>query len=117
MYVLSDKIIIPNALYAKETDFLKNEEIEEYKDLLHKMMIKKNKYAMFKSFESSTLKIGNHTFTKENGGVSCMDPIDEEFINELNQNYPEDIRTIINSTHSKEKQKIKQEKQNKKYPQ
>ena len=117
MYVLSDSIIIPNALYAKETDFLKNEEIAEYKDLLYKMIIKKHKYAMFKSFESSTLKIGNHTFIKENDGVSCMDPIDEEFINELNQNCPEDIRTIINSTHSKEKQKIKQEKPNKKYPQ
>ena len=117
MYVLSDSIIIPNALYAKETDFLKYEEIDEYKKQLYKMITKKHKYIMFKSSESNILEVDNHFFIKEKDGVSCMDPIDEKFIEEVNAIYPEDIRTIINSTHSKEKQKIKQEKPNKKYPQ
>ena len=117
MYVLSDSIIIPNALYAKETDFLKYEEIDEYKKQLYKMITKKHKYIMFKSSESKTLEVDDHIFIKEKDGVSCMDPIDEEFIKELNSIYPEDIRTIIKSTHSKEKQKIKQNTTNKKYPQ
>lgn len=117
MYVLSDSIIIPNALYAKETDFLKYEAIDEYKKQLYKMITKKHKYIMFKSSESNILEVDDHFFIKEKDGVSCMDTIDEKFIEELNSIYPEDIRTIIKSTHSKGKQKIKQEKSNKKYPQ
>ena len=99
MYVLSYKIIIANALYAKETDSLKYEEIEEYKNLLYQMITKKHKYVMFHSSESSTLEIEDHTFIKGKEGVSCMDPIDEDFIREINSIYPEDIRTIIKETH------------------
>lgn len=55
MYVLSDSIIIPNALYAKETDFLKYEEIDEYKKLLYKMITKKHKYIMFKSSDRKSV--------------------------------------------------------------
>ena len=110
MYILSDGIIIANALYAKETDFLKYQEIEEYKKLLYQMITKKHKYIMFKSSESNTLEIEDHTFIKGKEGVSCMDPIDEDFIRKVNSIYPEDIRTIIKTTHSRGKQKIKQEK-------
>lgn len=99
MYVLSDSIIIPNALYAKEADFLKYEEIDEYKKLLYKVITKKHKYIMFKSSESNILEVEGHTFIKEKDGVSCMDPIDEDFIREINSIYPEDIRTIIKTTH------------------
>ena len=110
MYILSDGIIIANALYAKETDFLKYQEIEEYKKLLYQMITKKHKYIMFKSSESNTLEIDNHVFIKKQDGVSCMEPLDEAFIEEINSIYPEEIRTIIKTTHSRGKQKIKQEK-------
>lgn len=108
MYVLRDTVIIANALYANETDFLKYKEIEEYKKLLYQMITKKHKYIMFKSSESNILEVDNHFFIKEKDGVSCMEPIDEAFIEEVNSIYPEDIRTIIKTTHSRGKQKIKQ---------
>ena len=110
MYVLRDTVIIANALYAKETDFLKYKEIEEYKKLLYQMITKKHKYIMFKSSKSNTLEIDDHVFIKEQDGVICMEPIDEAFIEEVNSIYPEDIRAIIKTTHSRGKQKIKQEK-------
>lgn len=101
MYILSDSIIIANALYANETGSLKYEEIEKYKKLLHKIITEKHKYnyVMFKSSESNILNIEDHTFVKNEYGVQCEEPIDEEFIESINSIYPEDIRDNIRTSH------------------
>lgn len=108
MYVLNDGVIIANALYAKETDSLNYEEIDNYKKLLYKLITEKHKYIMFKSSESKIIELENHTFIKRQDGVLCMEPLDEEYIELVNSIYPEDIRASIRTSHNKVKKLKKQ---------
>lgn len=101
MYVINDGVVIANALYANATDTLKYEEIDEYKQLLYRLIAEQYKYIMFKSSESRMIEIEDHTFIKHDGGVKCMEPLDEEFIESLNSIYPEDIRATIKKTYKK----------------
>ena len=108
MYILTDSIIIANALYAYAKESLTYEEIEKYKKILYKIITEENKYnyVMFKRSESNTLNIEDHTFIKMEVGVQCEEPIDKEFIESINSIYPKNIRDNIRTSHNKVKKLI-----------
>ena len=100
-WVLNDHTVIVNAFYAKQTDFLNYEDIENYKVLLYQMLTEKHKYIMFETSLPNIFEIKNHMFVKLKDGIQSIDELDEEFIDSYNSIYPEEYQEIINLSHSK----------------
>ncbi len=97
--VIDDKVIISNAFYANLKKFnqylLDYDEVEKFKRILYKEIVKKYRYVMFSEDESNYIDVYEHLFIKENAGIVCFNEIDDSFINKVNSIYTEDIQKII----------------------
>ena len=96
LYSFSDKIFIANAFYATQEVRLSYEKIQEFKIMFYKIYTQRfYKYVMFSNSEGNFLDIYDHLFVKENDGILCCNDLDEEFINEVNDIYPQAIQDIL----------------------
>ena len=95
-YVIQGYTVMANALYAAEENFLRYEDIDEYRKLLYKTINKKYRYIMFQDTEDSIIEIHNHTFVRMLGsGVHSFNQLDDVFMECINSIYPEDIQEMI----------------------
>ena len=95
MYILHEYIIIANAMYAKDTDFISYKDICDYKKILYKNLKEKYKYIMFDSTDECYIKVNEHTFIKLLEGIQSLDIIDDKFIDDINSMYPNEFKEII----------------------
>ena len=111
MYVLHDYTVIANALYAKDTYYLRYEEIAQYRILLYQELTKRYKSIMFRDTDVQTLmlKINDHFFSKEPEGILALDKVDKEFIDSLNSMYPKDFKEIIDASRDKYNEETEKE--------
>ena len=98
------KIILANAFYAKQTDYIDYEELSRFRTVLYQIVAKKYPYVMFNEpqscwpypirVEEHLYEIKGKTFLKENTGVIfCTGgELTEEWINKVNYYYPDDIK-------------------------
>ena len=101
------EIIIANAFYAKQTDFIDYEELARFRTVLYQTVTKTYPYVMFnepKSFwpypervEEHLYEIKGKTFLKENTGVIfCTGgELTKEWIDKVNYYYPDDIKEFF----------------------
>lgn len=118
------KIIIANAFYAKQADSISYKEIERYRTILYRTVTKKYPYVMFNEpkscwpyperVEETHYEIEDVLFFKLNDGVYLVSnaKLTEEWINEVNYYYPDDIKEFFKETwqtyiEKEQKQKIK----------
>lgn len=100
-------VLIANAFYAKQENYMTYEEILEFKKILYTSLANKVGYVSFndpKSFwpypervEQHRYEIGDYTFIKEIDGILCVtgSPFDKELIDGVNWIYDKDIRELI----------------------
>lgn len=120
MINIPTEVLIANAFYTKQNNFLKYNELESYKKTLYRALNKKIKYISFdihslgsRTFEN-VININDYIFIKTTKGISCFnaDSFDEDFINNINLIYDDDVRKLINETHNKQNKILTKKKNN-----
>ena len=99
MYVIHDYILVFNALHARKTGKLSYKDIRVYTNILAKKLSKNNIYWIGSDEYSDTYTtVDNHCYISLGDYCLLKDAIDDEFINELNSIYSEEIQTLINES-------------------
>ena len=101
------KIIIANAFYAKQTDFIDYEELARFRTVLYQTVTKTYPYVMFNEpkscwpyperVEETRYEIDDKIFIKGNEGVMLFsnDVLTKEWIDKVNYYYPDDIKEFF----------------------
>ena len=95
MYIIQEHTMIANAFYASNQDFITYEDLNTYRTILYRNITKKYKYIGFEDNDEDFITIDNHTFVKTPDGIYNMNQIENEFIENLNSSYPEDIQEMF----------------------
>ena len=110
---ISYKVLVGNALYAKNVEYLEYKDITEYKKILFKTIIEKYKFLMFEQEIYDFVEIKNSLLIKEKDGIRIYGrgKLDEATIESINSIYPKDIQELIKKSREifaeKNKQLIK----------
>ena len=110
---ISYRVLIGNAFYAKNADYLEYKDITKYKEILFKIIVEKYKFIMFEQEIYDFVEIKNSLLIKEKDGIRIYGrgKLDEATIESINSIYPEDIQELIKKSREifveKNKQLIK----------
>ena len=95
--VISKKILVSNAFFAKQKKELKYEEIDKFRKILYKTIAKDFKFVLFTDEDADDLciDVDGKIFIKRSDGVLNLNTISDKDINEINSPYPKDVQKLF----------------------
>ena len=111
--LINERIILGNAFYAKQENFIEYKYIAEYKKIIYETIMEEYSYFQFENnyYDSCDFfDINGCFFVKESKGIRCMGKITDKLIS-INSIYPKDIQRLLEESRNrfieKDKQKVK----------